>query len=372
MWVDTADATLSLPDGVFFVTIDRLKTHPGYEIHQRSKGADVSKIHRLLGLTAAVLLSLTACSGDKTDGGGDETKAVSFPDSVVDDELLVRVNSQPIRGRDLRIFTLIYGSGTSDSLSHRAFNEKTLDGLIDRLLLLQEAEVTGMAVDDSTHQWFVRQFVSAVGGDASVEQLLSRVGSNRLELEQLIRKDLVIRSFLETAIAQTGEVPDSTVLTYYEQNSSQFWVPDSIRARHIILRASESDTQTDIAAKKQTLQDLAERVRAGEDFGDLAKQYSEGPSAPRGGDLGFFTRRDMVPAFSNPAFALLPNEVSDVVVTRFGYHLIQVTDKKAGRKLEFEEVEEALRDQMSQYFMAQAVQNHLQRSRSVAIIERNY
>jgi peptidyl-prolyl cis-trans isomerase C len=332
----------------------------------------VSYIHRLLGVTAALLLSLAACSGDKSNGGGEQSKATAFPNSVVDEEVLVRVNSEPIQGRDLRVFTLIYGSGTLDSLRSRNFNERALDGLIDRQLLLQEAKAAGVSVDDSTHQWFVRQFTQAVGGDAGVDRLIKSVGCSRYELEQVIRKDLIIRSFLESSVMQTIEIPDSIAFSYFEQNPDQFWVPDSVRARHIILRASPDDTEADKEAKKQTLRDLARRVKEGEDFAELAKQYSEGPSAPRGGDLGYFTKRDMVPAFSDVAFGLEEGEVSGVVETAFGYHLIQVVDKKPGRKLEYDEISQGLKEQLKQHYYAQSVQNHLQKNRSVAIIERNY
>ena len=123
---------------------------------------------------------------------------------------------------------------------------------------------------------------------------------------------------------------------------------------------------------KQTLRDIRERVLAGEDFAEMAREYSEGPSASNGGDLGYFTQRDMVAPFTNAAFALAPGQVSDVVQTQFGYHIIQVVDRKASRKLEFEEVEPGLKLQISQYMGAQALQNHLQRSRAVAIIEKSY
>jgi peptidyl-prolyl cis-trans isomerase C len=315
---------------------------------------------------------LVACSCDGGSESGGYAKSASFPDSVVDDEVLASVNNRPIRGKDLRVFTLVYRSGTPDSLRNRTFNEKILDGYIDRTLLLLEAEAVGTSVDDSTHRWFVREFVRGIGGERVLDPILQAGGYTRYDLEQLIRQDLKIRKFLETNVTVPTYIPDSVAVAYYQQNEHEFWSPDSVRARHIIIRASQGDTQTDIEAKKQTLRDLRARVLAGEDFAELAKQYSEGPSAPKGGDLGYFTPRDMVAPFSNAAFGLNPGEVSDVVETRFGLHLIQTTDRKPRRKLQYDEISEQLKYQILQYNIEQNLQNHLQRSRAVAIIERNY
>jgi parvulin-like peptidyl-prolyl isomerase len=159
---------------------------------------------------------------------------------------------------------------------------------------------------------------------------------------------------------------------YFRANPQVFWTADSVRARHIIIRASQNDTEEDIENKKRTLRDIRQRVLDGSSFAEMAKTYSEGPSAPAGGDLGYFSREEMVKPFSDAAFSLKPGEVSDVVVTSFGYHIIQVVDKKPRRKLEFEEIKQSLKNQIAQNMVAQGLQNHLQMSRSVAIIERNY
>jgi peptidyl-prolyl cis-trans isomerase C len=333
----------------------------------------VSRYYGLAGLVLAVAVSLAACGGgDKSQSGRDGAKAVAFPDSVVDEELLVRVNSHPIRGKDLRTYALLYGLGTRDSLHSRSFNETVLDGLIDRTLLWLESEAMGVAVDDSTREWFVRQFIAATGGERAMDRTLSSAHLTRSDLRQLIQQDLQVRKFIEQNVAQPPVIPDSLAEAYFRSNPQVFWTADSVRARHIIIRASQNDTQEDIENKKKTLRDIRQRVLDGSSFAEMAKTYSEGPSAPAGGDLGYFSREEMVKPFSDAAFSLKPGEVSDVVVTSFGYHIIQVVNKKPKRKLEFEEVKEGLKNQIAQNMVAQGLQNHLQMSRSVAIIERNY
>ena len=88
---------------------------------------------------------------------------------------------------------------------------------------------------------------------------------------------------------------------------------------------------------------LKECRKPGADFAELAKKHSEGPSGPRGGDLDFFAREKMVPPFSQAAFAMKKGEISDIVETQFGYHIIKVTDKREARTLSFEDVEKTIR-----------------------------
>jgi len=336
--------------------------------HFRAATSFLANSHRATTFFLAVLVVAGACSREADK----PAKAKAFPDSIADDEYLVWVNSSPIRGRDLRVFTLLYQAGTPDSLRDRTFNLRMLDGLIDRTLLRVEAEAVGIQIQDSVTQWYFNQFATAMGGEATLDNILKSENMSRSDLERLIREDLFVRAFVETKVSGPAEVSDSVARAYFENNPRDFWTQDSVRARHIILRASQNDTPADIEKKRQTLRDLRARAQKGESFAELARQYSEDPAASRGGDLGYFSYRDMVTAFSDAAFALKPGQLSDVVETQFGYHLIKLEDKKPARKLEYEAIETALKNQIAQYMAAQALQNHLQRSRAVAIIEKNY
>lgn len=320
-------------------------------------------------LLAAVLAAGAGCS--KEDESGIK-KATAFPDSVLNDEYLVWVNSHPIRGKNLRAFTLMYDAGTPDSLLDAGFNERMLEGLIDRTLLWLEAKSLGITVDDSTSQWFIQEFTRSVGGSAALDRLFGAAGMSLYDLEELIKQDLMVRKFIEGNIGRGIQVSDSIALAYYNENIQEFSSGDSVRARHIILRIYPSDTQDVKDEKIQKLRALRERIVAGEDFAALAREFSEGPSAADGGDLGYFSRRDMVAAFSDAAFALAPGDISDVVETVFGYHLIYVEDKKLSRTLDYEEVRNQLIAQIQGFLLGQQIQNHLQRSKSVAIIQRNY
>jgi peptidyl-prolyl cis-trans isomerase C len=96
-----------------------------------------------------------------------------------------------------------------------------------------------------------------------------------------------------------------------------------------------------VEARKK-IKEVQEKVKKGEDFAELAKTYSEGPSAPRGGDLGLFGRGQMVKPFEDAAFSLKPNETSDIVETKFGYHLIKVVDKQPAKKIAYADVKDRI------------------------------
>jgi len=140
------------------------------------------------------------------------------------------------------------------------------------------------------------------------------------------------------------EVADADVAEYYELNKDeQFTEPEQVRARHILVKVDPDATAEAKAAARKKAEDLLARVKAGEDFATLAKKSSDDPgSAAKGGDLGLFGRGAMTPAFEAAAFALEPGQVSDVVETPFGFHVIRVEEHPAGGVKPLEAVREQI------------------------------
>jgi peptidyl-prolyl cis-trans isomerase C len=111
-------------------------------------------------------------------------------------------------------------------------------------------------------------------------------------------------------------------------------------------------------------------VQKGEDFATLAKTYSEGPSGPRGGDLGYFRRGQMVKPFEEVAFSLKPDQTSEIVETRFGYHLIKVDDKKPAKKMTYAEVKDRLNDHLKKQKATSEADAYIETLRKGAKIEK--
>ena len=117
------------------------------------------------------------------------------------------------------------------------------------------------------------------------------------------------------------------------------------------------------------MEEIAARVAAGEDFAELAREYSEGPSAPRGGDLGSFQRGSMVQIFEDTAFALEPGGVSDIIRTEFGFHIIKLTDRSEGGTLSFEDARDAIETYLRQEKEQEAVTAYVQELKEKYTVE---
>jgi peptidyl-prolyl cis-trans isomerase C len=139
-----------------------------------------------------------------------------------------------------------------------------------------------------------------------------------------IRNDIAINKMMQAEVASTPAVTDAEVREFYDKNPNEF---TGLRASHILIRPAGFDEDSKKKARAQA-EDLMKQARAGADFADLARKHSADGSAQQGGDLGFFTKGSMVPAFSDAAFALKPGEVGDVVETQFGFHVIKSLERK--------------------------------------------
>lgn len=145
------------------------------------------------------------------------------------------------------------------------------------------------------------------------------------------------------AIRERITVTPQDVQRYYEDNEQQYSTPEQVRASHILLKTEGKDD----AAVRKLAEELAAKARAGADFAELAKQYSEDESNnTRGGDLDFFGRGQMVPEFDEAAFSMEPGQVSAPVKTSFGYHVIKLTEKRAASKRGLDEVRTQIEDQI--------------------------
>ena len=147
----------------------------------------------------------------------------------------------------------------------------------------------------------------------------------------------------------------------FERNRAQLTQPETVSARHILLRASAATSPENVALRatvRARLEKIRDAIRAGADFSEQAQRHSEDPSASSGGDLGSFTRGRMVAPFEQAAFSLPVGEVSDIVETQFGFHLIKVESHSPERAPNFEDARERLRQRISVERRAEWAKNH--------------
>lgn len=220
---------------------------------------------------------------------------------------------------------------------------RVLDQLISGELLYQEALDKGFKADkakvEESFNELAEQFPTREEFNAEME--------SRDFTEETLRanmsKQITIQTYLDETIVQGIEIDDTRVREYYDENPDSFREEEQIRASHILINAAENATEDEKQKALDRAREVAGLARAKDaDFAELAKEYSEGPSGPSGGDLGLFGRGKMVKPFEEAAFSMKVGQVSDPVQTRFGYHVIKVTERKAGGEIPFEDVKDQL------------------------------
>ncbi|MEI8355413.1 MAG: peptidylprolyl isomerase, partial [Deltaproteobacteria bacterium] len=204
---------------------------------------------------------------------------------------------------------------------------------------------------------------------AEYEKVLKENNLTEKEMTLLMRKEVVINNLLEKEVVSKVSVTDAEVKKFYEENKDKFKNDESVKASHILIGVDAKATDADKKKAREKAEAIRKRILAGEDFAAIAKKESTCPSSAQGGDLGFFTKGQMVPEFDKVAFALKPGDISEVVETKFGYHIIKVQEKKAAGTRSFEEAKKNIEEYLKSLKIQKGVTEYLDKLRKDAKIE---
>jgi len=206
-----------------------------------------------------------------------------------------------------------------------------LDEMITRDLLLQQAvghEPTNLAAQVKEQ---LEMSKTQAGSDEAYAKALAEMGVTADEYAKRVGEMILIQDTIKKAVDAKVKVTPADCKKFYDENRSRFVIPEQIRASHILILCPEDSTAEVKTQKLAQIKAALALVKSGKDFSDVASKFSEDPgSRTQGGDLGFFGRGRMVPEFEAAAFALSTNQVSDVITTHYGYHIIKVLDRKPG------------------------------------------
>jgi peptidyl-prolyl cis-trans isomerase C len=224
-----------------------------------------------------------------------------------------------------------------------------LDQLIGFRLMQQEAKSRKIDIAEPELDSRVEAFKQHFGAP---EEFVKALAAQNMTLEQFrdqTRSEMRMTKMLDTEVTAKINVQPKDVTDFYEKNPEQFKQPERVRASHILITvAADADANTKAQARTKA-QGLLKQAKAGDDFAALATKNSQDPgTAPAGGDLGFFTRGQMVGAFERAAFELKPGTISDLVETPFGFHIIKVVDKQPEKTVSLDEVKPQLEEYLKQ------------------------
>jgi peptidyl-prolyl cis-trans isomerase C len=234
-----------------------------------------------------------------------------------------------------------------------------LERMIDTEILYQEAQKKGMTVDEEEAKQELEKIKQRFPNEEEFQNQMALSGRSEESLLKDITRGKAIEKLIEKEVGDNISISEEDAKKYYDENPNFFTQPEQIRASHILIKVEEGADEADKEKAKLRIKEIKQKIDEGEDFTELAKEFSEGPSAPRGGDLSYFGRDQMVPSFEEAAFALDVGEVSDVVETKYGYHLIKVFDKKEATKTSFDDIKEKIEEFLKMQKMNEEVGNYL-------------
>jgi len=265
------------------------------------------------------------------------------PATAQENPVVLTVNGDAIHSSDINLAVQNVAArmgGQGASPGQEEVMQAATEQVIGIKLLAQEARRQEIKTDPEHIDELMQQMESQAGDRAALEAGIQRLGMSYAGLRNAIQESELVRGLIDTQIRPGVEVTDQEVSEFYADNPEMFETPERVHARHILFEAGADATDEARAAARQKAVDARKRALSGEDFAELAKELSEGPSAADGGDLGFFSADRMVEPFSKAAFALAAGEISEVVETRFGFHVIKVEERQAAGLRTLEEVSE--------------------------------
>ena len=217
-----------------------------------------------------------------------------------------------------------------------------LDSLIVGELLFQESKKKGIQVKPETVTEQLMTIKQRFPSEAEFKKALEANNMTESKISADIKRDMAIQQLLDKEVDQKVKITDEESKTFYDKNLQLFQQPERVKASHILIKVDEGAPEEKKAEARKKIKEIQQKVQNGEDFAALAKTYSEGPSGPKGGDLGSFGRGQMVKPFEDAAFSLKPNETSDIVETKFGYHLIKVVEKQPAKKIAYADAKDRI------------------------------
>ena len=300
-------------------------------------------------------------------------------DKAVDPEaMVVKINDTVIKEKDVAVEVnkrlaaqakrMPPGMEINDMMRNQVrqmvVDMKVQQALVEQKLAAKKIKVTDEEVTKEIEKIAEQQKIKMEDIPAEIEKF----GMTMDDLKQQMRMKAEVDKLI-AAEMKDGQVKDEEVQAFYDDNPQYFEQAERVQASHILVKVDENATDEQKAAAKAKIEDLLKKVKAGEDFAELAKANSDCPSAKDGGDLGPFSRGQMVPAFESAAYSMKDGEISDVVETQFGYHIIKKVKHLEAGKTPFDEVKDKITQHLTQQKQSQFWETYSKQMKDEAKIE---
>jgi peptidyl-prolyl cis-trans isomerase C len=246
---------------------------------------------------------------------------------------------------------------------------RALSKVIDQELLNQAARKTPLTSADEKTAKKLQAMKRKYGSEEHFQSYLKRRNLTEAELNKSIQEGLYVEEYLKAKGIADPEIPEEKIKNFYTANPENYAREEMVKVSHILIKADEKAPAEEREKAYTKAVQIRKDILAGKDFARMAKEYSECNSAAGGGSLGYIQRGYMPGQFEQVAFALDKGSVSDVVETKFGYHIITVLDKQPAGTAPYEEVHDFIKKFLQEEASKKMLDAHLTALREKATIE---
>jgi len=325
-------------------------------------------------LKGFLVVALVSCgslvAAAEPEAKKESTTAAAATDVAPQKGAVARVNGSVIDAVELRRAEKVLLRGqTVPAEQQAALDKQAVEQLISAELLYQASAKMELADLDKLIDAKVAQGKARFKDEKDFTKAIKDMEMDEKDLREYTRRDLLISRFVETAFVSKTVVTEAETRSFYDKNSDKFKQDEKVKASHILIGVDSAASADDKIIAREKADKLRKELAGGADFAALAKGNSTCPSSQQGGDLGFFGKGQMVPAFEKAAFALKPGEISDVVETQFGYHIIKLTERQPAMTTDFKNVKAKIEEYLKGQKVNEAVQKYVAEARKNAKIE---
>jgi peptidyl-prolyl cis-trans isomerase C len=306
-------------------------------------------------------------------------------------EIVAKIGDEKITKADIilefkPVIAMMKENGQLDSIPAdvwKAEVKERLEDLIATKLLLKLAEADGYKPEPEKAEEEFKKLTAQVPPEQLAETL-TKQGMTPEAIKKRIAMGLAIQKWIEEKVVPGIKISDEDAEKFYRENQERFKKPETVRASHILIKVDELDAEkakgmteeqkkkANDELKQQALkkaQTLLAQLKQGADFAKLATENSACPSKEKGGDLGAFEKGKMAEEFEKSAFSLKPGEMSDVVETEFGYHIIKTIEKKEAEFMPLQDVKSFLVEGLKNQKTSEIVQEKIESEKKSKKVE---
>ena len=260
--------------------------------------------------------------------------------------------------------------GAPISISEQDLLKDALNMIIEERLQIQEGKKFGFIVDEYAIDAAVEDIKKKNNlADGQLQEMLKREGRTLESYKNHIRDQILVSKITQFEIGNRVKVSEKSIIKYYKKNQKEFWEEGKVRTRHILFISERGSSENRRRAKLRQAKKVLSEIRKGSDFSKLAIKYSEDVSASSGGDVGFVKRGKMVREFEEMVFSLKPGQISDIVETEYGYHIIKVDEVLPGKTLTLKDVKNRIHKILSMQKQKQVYDDWINELKKSAFIE---